>query len=139
MVLLMRWLVDMKGAYNIMLLASESPAACLLSCFPCAFSVSIAHIAAFQYILNLIFSIFAMSIKLPHIIYVAQLILIIESITLNYQILNIYVQHIIGTCCISICWLCSIRYHDLDDTSSKILVNTGLKSDEGNIVRIFLP
>ena len=68
-----------------------------------------------------------MNIKLPHIIYEYQLILIIESITLNYQTLNIAVQHLLGTCGIIICWVCSIYNNYFDNTSSKLLVNNGLR------------
>ena len=48
-VILMRWLVDMKGACDILLVALESLASCLLSCAPCVISISIARITAFQY------------------------------------------------------------------------------------------
>ena len=53
----------------------------------------------------------ATNIKLPHIRYEAELFIIIESIALSYQMLNIAVQHLLGTCGISICLVCSISYH----------------------------
>ena len=83
--------------------------------------------------------IFATNIKLPHIRYEAQLFLIVESIDLNYQTFNKSVQYIIGTCGISICRVCSVRNHYLENTSSNILVNAGLQSDGGDIFGGFLP
>ena len=53
----------------------------------------------------------ATNIKLPHIRYESQLILIIETIALNDKMLNIDVQHLLGTCGISICRVCSTRNH----------------------------
>ena len=58
MVLLMGWLVDMKLACNLLLVASESPEACLFSYAPSAIYFYIALIADFHYILRFIFSLF---------------------------------------------------------------------------------
>ena len=64
----------------------------------------------------------ATNIKLPHIIYEAQLVLIIEIIALNDLMLNIAVQYLLRTCGISICWLCYIRNNYLENTRSKLFV-----------------
>ena len=80
-----------------------------------------------------------MNIKQPHIRYEAQLVLIIESIALNDQTLNIAVHNLLGTCGIRICQVCYIWHHHLENTSIKILVNTSWRSDGGEIVRSLLP
>ena len=63
----------------------------------------------------------------------------IESMYLNDQTFNITVQHILVTCGISICRVCSIRNYYLENTSSKLLVKTVLRLDGGDMVSSLSP
>ena len=68
----------------------------------CTFRIHISY-RCFPVQIKIAYLIVSTNIKLPHIRYKAQLILIIEIIYFHYQTLNIDAQHLLVTCGIIIC------------------------------------